>query len=177
MTEHYHEQAECRDALREPLSGARAHVERRLRPRQHEHRVCQEGPETASEYLHEDVGARLAPGQSATQRLRERHGGVEVRPAKWREERNQNDEHRYGGRRVGQKRDRSIPCGQALGHDSGADHGRREQHRSDSFRSQAPDQTHCALVGLADRIQVLLELDPIERVERQTREDLDAIVE
>ena len=64
--------------------------------------------------------------------------GIEVRPGNRAERQNQRDQHRSGGERVGEERDRDVSPGQPFAHDAGADHGGQQEGRPEGLSYSTP---------------------------------------
>ena len=91
-------------------------------------------------YLCDDVAGNSSPREAPFERDRERDGWIEVSARDRSEGEDQCEQHRAGRDAVSQEGDRHVPAGELHTHDAGADDGRQEEGRSDSFghdRAQA----------------------------------------
>ena len=92
------------------------------------------------------------------------------------EDGDEHDQDRAGRNGVAEQRDRLVSAGEALGHDAGADDGGDENGGAERLRQQAAGRAGTALAhsaggrrrragvpGLADRIEMLLQREPVER--------------
>ena len=78
MAQNDKQQTECRNRLGKPLSRPCADMEGGLHQGKLEHRMGEEGTQTASKHLAHDICPRFLPGQRTTQGQNQRDRRVEV---------------------------------------------------------------------------------------------------
>src|SRR5262249_1483739 len=109
-----------------------------------EHRVRHDSAEPAAGTLDQHVGKHVLPGKRAPRGEDERHSRVEMRARQRPEHGHEHHEDGAGRDGVAQEGDRSIPAGQPLGHDPGADDGCDQQARAEGLGQQASAELHAA---------------------------------
>jgi hypothetical protein len=87
--------------------------------------------------LRGDVHAGDRPRQLAAQRESKAHGRIEMRAGQRPEGQDQNHENGPGRQGVTQQGERPVTTRELRGHDAGADDGREQERRSQTFRKSA----------------------------------------
>src|SRR5262249_35959637 len=109
-----------------------------------EHRVRHDSAEPAAGTLDQHVGKHVLPGKRAPRGEDERHSRVEMCARQRSEHGYEHDEDGAGRDGVAQEGDRSVPAGEPLGHDPGADDGRDQQARAQGLGQEASAERHAA---------------------------------
>ncbi|MEI9969345.1 MAG: hypothetical protein WDM87_12240 [Terracidiphilus sp.] len=97
-------------------------------------------PGEGSGQLSDDIGGRLAPGDSAQPCVGQRYGRVQMRSGDWAKGENDCDKRGARSKRIGEQGDRNIARREAFAHDSRADNRGKKKKRPNEFRDSAMQQ-------------------------------------
>jgi hypothetical protein len=105
-----------------------------------EHDVRDGDADERARDLGEEVARHLTPRQAALARVREGHGGIEVRARDRTERQDQGYQPCARRDRVGQKRYRNVAARQLLAHDARTDDRREQERRAQSLGDELSQQ-------------------------------------
>ena len=172
------EQAEGRYHFADPLPAAGSRSLTVLDDRQREHQMRDPNADDPAADLGNGVSERGPPEEAVDQDCGERHNGVHMRTRMRAEGQDQREERAAGRDRVGEQCQRRVPAAEPFRHDAGADHGDEQERGRHELEAGFPQQGSVRVRRrAADSVRLALHRQPVELVERQGNEQLDARIQ
>ena len=109
-----------------------------------EHAVRCSDAEEGTSNLRDDVERDVLPADTASQRVGQRDGRVEVRSGDRPKGEEERDERCTSRDRVREQSERDVSSGEVLSHDPGANDGSYQQRRAEAFADRVPRRARSA---------------------------------